>query len=196
MKKEYKEIISRFFPLEDGDLEAILKNVFIIELPIGTMLLSEGDIASKLFMVLDGCLRAFFVKESGSEITSQFFIEGQAVSSFESAMTGTPSRANIDAIEDSIVAVIQIKDLENMTSEFPSVKNQFAGYLMGRLMYYMNLHASFILDNPEKRYVKLVKDNPELVSRLPQQFIASYLGITPVSLSRIRKRIKKQINNG
>jgi CRP-like cAMP-binding protein len=73
-------------------------------------------------------------------------------------------------------------------------RDQFNKILVSRLLYYINQHASFILDNPEKRYKNLLQENPELVSRLPQQYIASYLGITPVSLSRIRARLKK-INN-
>ena len=63
---------------------------------------------------------------------------------------------------------------------------------MERLVYYMERCSSYILDNPEKRYLHLLEDNPELVDRLPKQYIASYLGITPVSLSRIRNRLKEK----
>ncbi len=151
-------------------------------MPSGTTLLSEGDIATKLFLVIHGCLRTYFIKETGIEITSQFFIEGQMVSSFESAMTGMPSRQYIDAIEDSTVGFIEITIFKKMISESGLGMNDFNRFLISRLIFYMNQHASFILDNPEKRYKKLLQDNPELVSRLPQKYIASYLGITPVSL--------------
>ena len=175
--------------------EKLLDKIIVKEMPSGTTLLSEGDIATKLFLVINGCLRTYFIKESGIEITSQFFIEGQMVSSFESAMTGAPSRQYIEAVEDSIIGFIQITKFKKIISESGPGMYHFNKYLILRLIFYMNHHASFILDNPEKRYKKLLQDNPELVSRLPQQYIASYLGITPVSLSRIRTRIRKQINN-
>ena len=191
MKKEYRDKISERFP----HFEKLLDKIIVKEMPSGTTLLSEGDIATKLFLVINGCLRTYFIKESGIEITSQFFIEGQMVASFESAMTGAPSRQYIEAVEDSIIGFIQITKFKKMISESGPGMYQFNKYLISRLIFYMNHHASFILDNPEKRYKKLLQDNPELVSRLPQQYIASYLGITPVSLSRIRTRIRKQINN-
>ena len=193
MKKEYKDKIGQMFSLPPGDegLERILSNGVIKEIPAKTILLSEGDIAAKLFIVVKGCLRTYFIKENGSEITSQFFIEGQMVMSFESATTGKPSRLYIDAIENSTIGFIHVKYLERLFRENSTARDHFNKFLMTRLIYYMNQEASFILDSPEKRYIKLIQDNPELVSRIPQQYIASYLGITPVSLSRIRTRIKK-----
>lgn len=80
----------------------------------GTILLAEGDIATKLFLVICGCLRTYFIKEDGKDITAQFFVEDQMVASFESAATGTQSRAYIEAIEDSIIAAIPLKTLEKI----------------------------------------------------------------------------------
>jgi len=191
VKKEYKDKLLERFP----HFEKLLNKIVVKKIPSGTTLLSEGDIATKLFLVIHGCLRTYFIKESGIEITSQFFIEGQMVSSFESAMTEKPSRQYIDAIEDSMVGFIDITIFKKMISESGLGMNDFNRFLISRLIFYMNQHASFILDNPEKRYKKLLQDNPELVSRLPQKYIASYLGITPVSLARIRTRLRKQINN-
>jgi CRP-like cAMP-binding protein len=195
MKKEYQDKISKFLPIDDDGLEKVLNNINIKEIPSGTILLSEGEISTKLFIVIKGCLRGYFIKENGVEITSQFFIENQMVASFESAMTRTPSRLNLDAIEDSTIGIINLRTLEKMFHKHSPAMDYFNKFLMTRLIYYMKQHASFILDNPEKRYKKLIQENPELVSRLPQQYIASYLGITPISLSRIRTRLKKQINN-
>jgi CRP-like cAMP-binding protein len=191
VKKEYKDKLLERFP----HFEKLLNKIIVKKIPSGTTLLSEGDIATKLFLVIHGCLRTYFIKESGIEITSQFFIEGQMVSSFESAMTEKPSRQYIDAIEDSTVGFIDITMFKKMISESGLGMNDFNRFLISRLIFYMNQHASFILDNPEKRYKKLLQDNPELVSRLPQKYIASYMGITPVSLVRIRTRLRKQINN-
>jgi len=113
------------------------------------------------------------------------------VASFESAMTGTPSNQYIEAIEGSVIASIRITALADVIRSHEAVRNYFNIFLMKRLIYYMNHYSSYILDNPEKRYTKLLEAQPELASRVPQQYIASYLGITPVSLSRIKSRLKK-----
>jgi CRP-like cAMP-binding protein len=197
MNKELIDKLAEFFPLplDKEGIDKISSIVTIKEIHSRNVLLNAGDIATQVFMVIKGCLRSYFIKENGIEITSQFFIEGQMVSSIESTITGTPSRSYIDAIEDSIIGIIQMKDFFNLAQDDNRAKDQFNRILLSKLLNYMNLHASFILDNPEKRYKKLLQNNPELVSRLPQQYIASYLGITPVSLSRIRNRLKKKLNN-
>lgn len=196
MKKEYIDKILKCFtvPLDKEDLDRILKLVLVKEVSAKTILLFEGDISTQLFLVLDGCLRTYYIKEDGAEITSQFFVEGQIATSFESAITGTPSRRYIDAIENSILGIVAMKNLETLMREYSPARDYYNKLLVARLTHFINQHASFILDNPEKRYKRLLQENTELVSRLPQQYIASYLGITPVSLSRIRARLKK-INN-
>jgi len=195
MKEDDRDRLSKLLPLEQEDFERFYGRVLFKEIPAGTILLSEGETATKIYLVVRGCLRGYFIKENGREITSQFFIENQMGSSFESVMTKKPSRMYIDAIEDSTIGIISFRELERLIAGTPSARDHFDKFLMTRLIFYMNQHASFILDSPEKRYRNLMRENPELVSRVPQQYIASYLGITPVSLSRIRARIKKKINN-
>jgi len=199
MMPEYRKQIFRRFPLDSENFEELMRAVSFREVAPGTILLAEGDVATKLFFVIRGCLRTYFIKEDGKDITAQFFVEDQLVASFESAATGTPSRAYIEAIEDSIIAAIPLKTLEKIRCRSAAMQEGFNRFLVNRLAYYMDHCASYILDNPEERYVKLLKDKPELVARLPKQYIASYLGITPVSLSRIRSRLKKKtsaaINN-
>lgn len=192
MNKEFKKRIQTMFPFDETHRAMILDAVSIKEAAAGAILLREGETASQLFFVIKGCLRTYFIKDTGVEITSQFFIENQMVTSFESAMTGIPSRQYIEAIEDTIVASIPVKRLKKIIKDHEQVRNYFTGYIMMRLALYMNQFASFILDNPEKRYQKFAQENPPLISRIPQQYIASYLGITPVSLSRIKNRLRKK----
>lgn len=197
MREESRNQIVKFLPIDEEGLDMLLHDAMIKAVRSGTILLFAGDVADSLFFVVKGCLRAYFIKENGIEKTAQFFLEGQMVASFESAMTGTPSKLYIDAIEDSEVGFIRMEKLKLLASKSKSIMERFNRFLVSRLIAYMNHHASFILDNPEERYKKLLKENPDLVSRLPLQHVASYLGITPVSLSRIRARLKKQkqINN-
>jgi CRP-like cAMP-binding protein len=194
MKRDYRDQLSRLFPLDDDDLQELLNAISFREIPSRTILLSEGEIATKLLIVINGCLRQYFIKEDGKEITFQFFTENQMVASFESATTGTPSRLYIEAIEDSIIGFISMKALKGIVGKGGSTMDGFNKFLMTRLVYYMNRCSSYILDNPERRYLRLVEESPDLVARLPKQYIASYLGVTPVSLSRIRSRLRKKIS--
>jgi len=193
LNQDYRKSIFRNFPLDGEIFEELMKAFSFKEIPPGTILLSEGEVSTKLFLVVRGCLRMNFIKEDGKDITAQFFIEDQIVASFESATTGMPSRAYIEAIEDSIIGSIPIKSIEKLISNSNTMKGIFTDVLVKRLAYYMGHCSSYILDKPEQRYLNLLKDHPELVARLPKQYIASYLGITPVSLSRIRSRLKKKI---
>lgn len=152
-----------------------------------TTLLSEGEISKKMFYVEKGCLRVWF-NSNGKEITFQFFSEGQMVSSFESFWTGQPSLYNIETIEDSIIHTIKRSDFQEVLDSYPSTKKDFENYIYKRLGNYVKLFLSRISDKPEQRYKELLKTNPEIIQRIPQHYIASYLGISAVSLSRIRNR--------
>lgn len=194
IKQDYIKQIFRHFPIDDENAGEFMKAVSFKKIASGTILLSEGEVATKLFFVVSGCLRIYFIKEDGKDITAQFFVEDQFVASFESAITEMPSRTYIEAIEDSIVGSIPLKSLEDILNKSTIMREKFSRFLLKRLAYYMERCSSYILDSPEKRYLNLLENSPELVARLPKQYIASYLGITPVSLSRIRTRLKRKID--
>ncbi len=191
MNYKYRDQIKKIFPVPDAVFNQLINHISLKEVPACTILLSAGDIATKLLIVLKGCLRQYYIKNNGADITAQFFIEGQMVASFESAFMKKPSRSFIETIEDSMIGGLDIEVMEKMKKTTSHSPEYFNHFLKSRLVYYMNQHASFILDTPEERYLKLLQESPDLVERLPKQYIASYLGITPVSLSRIRTRIKK-----
>lgn len=159
-----------------------------ISVPARTVLLKEGDVARKLYFVKEGCLRACF-NHHGREITFQFFLENEFVASIESFRTGQPSPISIKSIEPSTVIVLQKKGFDLLLKDFPEIKDLLLETALRRFAHYARLFLSYIRDTPKQRYAALLKDNPEIIRRIPQHFIASYLGITPVSLSRIRKRL-------
>jgi len=161
-----------------------------MEIPARTILLREGEISRKGYFIQKGCLRLWF-NNNGNEITFQFFFEGEAVSSVESFRSGKPSLFNIETIEASKVLVITKKNFDIMLNEIPGYKDYLQDILAQRLAHYSQLFLSRIRDNPRQRYLDLLKHYPHIVQRVPQQYIASYLGITPVSLSRIRNKIHR-----
>lgn len=156
----------------------------------GTVLLAEGEVARNTFMIEQGCLRVAFMHK-GRDITCQFFFEGEGVSSFESFQFGTPSLVRIEAVERSVLWTISRQNLDRLLREIPELQRVANDHVLRRMAYYMRQLLSFLRDTPAERYALLLKERPQVVQRVPQYLIASYLGITPVSLSRIRGRSRK-----
>ncbi|MBS1665588.1 MAG: Crp/Fnr family transcriptional regulator [Bacteroidetes bacterium] len=162
-----------------------------IEVPAKTVLLREGQISKKAFHIEKGCLRAW-INKGGKDITFQFFFEKETISSAESFRKNIPSFVTIESVEPCILHWISKSDLVkimNEAMEIPEIRASLIDGIFERHFNYTRQLVSFITQNPKERYLKLVKERPHIVLRVPQHYIASYLGITPVSLSRIRNSV-------
>ncbi len=157
------------------------------EIPAKTILLAEGKISKTMFFIEKGCLRTW-VNNEGKEITTQFFFEGDSVSSIESFRTNQPSLYSIQSLEPCILQTLSQKDFQAIIETSPDLKKEMEEHLFNRLLQAQQLFYSYLKNNPQKRYEELIKKHPEILQRVPQHYIASYLGITSVSLSRIRNR--------
>ncbi len=160
-----------------------------VEVPAKSVLLREGEVARYLYLVRKGCLRICF-NNDGKEITFQFFFEHQGVSSIESYLSGKPSLFSIESIEPSTLISIRRDHFDEMIRLYPELKDGLLQIALQRLINYANLFLSRIKDTPRMRYEALLREHPEILQRVPLHYIASYLGITPVSLSRIRNKSK------
>lgn len=158
------------------------------EFPARTVLLREGDISKNLYRIEKGCLRTWF-NNDGNDITTQFFFEGDSVSSLESFKMNQPSLFSIEAIEPCILQSISRKDLQFVMDSSPSIKLDIEEHLFKRLVYCQKLLLSHIKDSPQKRYEEILNQRPDIIMRIPQHYIASYLGITKVHLSRIKSKL-------
>ena len=152
-----------------------------------TTLLREGEISKYIYFVKRGALRMWFNKE-GKDITFQFFFEQSAVASIDSFFLQMPGAFQIEAIEESEILMIDKSQFDTMLHDHPEFKDEFIAFLVERFRNYRELFLSRIKDTPEERYRELLRTHPEVIRRVPQHYIASYLGITSVSLSRIRNR--------
>ncbi len=170
-------------------VESIIKQEGYIEseLPAKTLLLKEGEVSTQLHLIRNGCLRLWLNKE-GKDITAQFFFEGQVVSSIDSLICNEPSQFNLECIQPSVVVSINREDLMRYFNNNPDWRDESERFFYLRFKHYAQLFLSRIRDTPQERYEALVAEHPEIIKRIPQHYIASYLGITPVSLSRIRNR--------
>jgi CRP-like cAMP-binding protein len=151
------------------------------------VLLKNGEISQNAYFIKKGCLRQWFNKD-GKDITFQFFFEGQTVASIDSFLSNQPSIFAIESIEPTIVCSISKDNFKQLLRLFPQFKEGFQEILFQRFRNYSNLFLSRIKDTPAERYKDLINNHPEIIKRVPQHYIASYLGITPTSLSRIRNK--------
>ena len=167
-------------------IESKIKSEYL-SIPTKTILLEEGKVAEKLYIIREGCLRLFFYNE-GKDITFQFFFEGDIVSSFDSLYKRTPSLFYLESIESAELMVIRRADFFNLINNDLSFRQLYEEKLIDRFHVYQQLFLSRIKNTPQQRYEELLKEYPNIIQRIPQHYITSYLGITSVSLSRIRNR--------
>lgn len=164
-----------------------------IKVPAKTILLQEGDIANKLFLIEKGCVRVWH-NDDGKDITGQFFFENSSVASIESLKKDIPSPVSIETIEPCTIWWIEKRDLNKIIAEIkqePRLLDLFIDAVFERTFEYIKHVATFIRDTPEQRYLKLLKERPYVIQRIPQHYIASYLGISSVHLSRIKNKLAR-----
>ncbi|WP_256449994.1 Crp/Fnr family transcriptional regulator [Flavihumibacter rivuli] len=161
------------------------------QVPRKFMLVREGDIARELYFVNKGVLRLFYNKE-GEEVTGFLFSEGLFASSYESFLRRAPSIQSLETLEDADLLVLTSDALEKLYQDVPRINILTRKIAEQRFINAQLLLSSFIMETPEERYRKFAEQHPEILLRVPQHIIASYLGITPVSLSRIRARLSSK----
>ena len=151
--------------------------------------LQEGDVCRAIAFVSKGCLRSYSVDDAGAEHVVQFAVEDWWIADLQSYLSGQPSHLAIDALEESELLLLEKSKRDQLLSEVPKFEKFF------RLLYERNYVAvnervaCTLMASAEDRYLKFLGTFPQFTQRVPQKDIASYLGITPESLSRIRKEI-------
>lgn len=191
MKRKFIELISNFTILSKEEEELMLTSYPIKQIKKGESILEEGKKTKDTFLILEGCIRKHRTID-GIDKTSGFFTEGEAVAEFKSLTNNKPSLHSYTAVENSVIVIINSEKEEAFLKRFPRFEafNRIETEKM--LGEYQEQLSNFITQSPEERYNHLKNNKPELLQRVPQHQIASYLGVTPESLSRIRKRILKK----
>jgi CRP-like cAMP-binding protein len=158
-----------------------------IKLSKKEVIIDEGTISDSVYYVESGCIRSWF-NHNGKDVSVQFFLEGSFISSFESLMFDEPSPYTVESILPTTVYSVSKQTFKEHIANSSELKDAAFQMICQRLRHYQRLFLSRIKDTPQQRYQELIKTHPELIRRIPQHYIASYLGITSVSLSRIRCR--------
>ncbi|GEO68294.1 Crp/Fnr family transcriptional regulator [Levilactobacillus acidifarinae] len=160
--------------------------------PAQTTLLAAGDVATTLYLIVQGSLRMWRTTASGKDITFQFFFENQPVASFESFYLQQPSESAITTLEPTTLLTLSKTNFDVLRQAYPEFEVSLNRWLCERFMAYRRRVYTQLQATPTGRYQALVADNPEVLDRVPLHEIATYLGMTPVSLSRIRSRLGRE----
>jgi CRP-like cAMP-binding protein len=155
-------------------------------------LLQEGDVCKQHAFVVKGCLRQYKLDAKGEEHVVQFAIEDWWISDMYSFLTGEPATYNIDALEDSEVLLLDKISQEKLCNEVPKYERFLRLLLEKNFIAKERRIAASLSMSAEEQYLSLLRTYPDFFQRVPQNQIASYLGITPQSLSRIRKELAEK----
>lgn len=187
MFKSLFEYIDQIVPFTAKE-KAIIEDAFTVrQTPKKFKLAEEGKVARELFFIVKGLVRLYYTKD-GEEITGFIFREHLFAGSYDSFLRQAPSIQTLEAIEDCDLLVINYKGLNALYDAIPKMQILGRKVAEQRFINGQMILSSFILDSPEERYRKFEAQHGDLLLRVPHHIIASYLGMTPVSMSRIRKR--------
>jgi CRP-like cAMP-binding protein len=152
------------------------------------LLVTEGEVGKYMNFVVSGCLRIYFNREDGQEATRHFAFENQFATGLASFITESPSFENIQVMEDSEILRISRKDFYYLLNIIPSWEKFYRFYLENAYINNLQIFQREITKDAELRYKELLDRNPEVVRRLSNKVVASYLNMSPETLSRMKSR--------
>ena len=183
--------VGQFINLNEEEKQAIVESIQPKSFKKGDYLLKEGQIPTVCYFILKGCVRQFYLKD-GEERTTNFYLEGDAVDPLNPINQNAPSKYYLQCIEDCVLSIGGSNVEDEMFKNFPKFEMVCRVATETKLAKTTEQLSNFIISSPEERYLNLIENRPELLNRVPQYQLASYLGMKPESLSRIRKRILKK----
>lgn len=184
--------LAKYIQLSEEEKNIIIELAFFTSFKKGTILLKEGQLSKDSYFVVKGCVRCYYIVD-GEEKTTAFYSEGESFTP-PCVLANKPSDYYISCLEDSVLSAGDAEPDEELFKKFPKLEK------LCRILS-EDLHSksqiafdNFKISSPEKRYLHLLETRPDLVQRIPQYYLASYLGITPQSLSRMRNRLIKKVS--
>ena len=192
MKTKFVNYFSRISPLTEEESKFLGDAMIATTFKKGTLLLEEGKQSIDTYFILEGCIREY-VMNDGEEQTTNFFTEEQWVISLNNFTPENKTVHNLVCVEDTIVVIGNEKMGQEMFKKFPRFETISRAIVEADFAMQKKALTSFLTDSSEQRYQKLLESRPDLFQRIPQYQIASYIGVKPESLSRIRKRVLENL---
>ena len=186
-----RKLISGILPIKEEYLDVFFSKFKTVSYKKGDYFVKEGQISRYIGFIVKGCLMCVY-NNDGKEFIDEFSLDNEFISAYASFITGTPADKDIICLEDSELLILSYSNLQELYEIDPVFER--TGRLMAEMLF-MNWQQrvkSLLLDNAETRYLKLTENRPDLIQRVPQYHIAQYLGVSPETLSRIRKNTSLQ----
>lgn len=178
--------------ITDGEFEKVRQVSTVKNLRKRQYLLQEGDVWQHYAFVCQGCLHTYHVDDKGTEHIMRFSIENWWPGERESLIANTPSRYNIDALEDSTLIMIRKDDFDQLCHNIPAFNNMVMTLINRSYIAAENRVKEALSYTTEERYQLFMEKFPDVFNRVPLHMIASYLGVSPERLSRIRSQFHKK----
>lgn len=187
MDEALRNQVEKIVSINDAEWEAFQRMLKPKQLKKHELLLEQGQVCRHMAFIVKGYVRFYFLV-GGEEVTKEFSFENNFCGSYASFISGKPSRFNVKAMEDLSILIFDRPHLLELIDQYP-VWGKFLLFSVENLFVRKeNREASFLLDSPEEKYEKLLHEHKEILQRVPLKYIASYLGITAETLSRVRAK--------
>jgi len=187
LDSEHEDLLRSFSQKERDAIEAMRS---VRSFPKGTIILSANDYITHSFYVIKGCVRQYRLID-GIDKTSQFYTENQTVHLPPTDDKAMRSKFSLECLEHSEINVVSLAAEKAFSKQFPRFERMCRISSEKNLIELQDFFANYMSSSPQERYLHLLKTRPDLLTRVPQYHLATYLGVTPESLSRIRKRVAK-----
>ena len=185
---EYLKDIDQFLALEDSHISILNELSKTEEYPKNTVIIEQGDIARNLIFLKSGIAASIYIKHN-KKFIRDFYFEPHIFTEQQSFIKKVPAKFSVVSVSNITCRLISFEDLETLYDQIPNLKDIAYDMLLNGFINISDRLESLLTLTPEQRYLKLLNENPKLLHEIPLKMIASYLGVTDVGLSRIRKRI-------
>ncbi len=188
MTPELKEFIGKYIQLDAVELGEVAGKFRKKTVRKNEYLLQEGQVCRDIVFVQEGCLRLYYISEE-IETSVWFSFQNSSAIEISSFISGQPSSYFLQAIEDSEIMVLPKAELNKLYLQHPKMQEMMKNFLEDVVLNLINRFTSLQRDTAEKRYIDLLS-KPAYLQKIPQKYLASFIGVTPTSLSRIRRKIR------
>ncbi|MFT4668421.1 MAG: CRP-like cAMP-binding protein [Gammaproteobacteria bacterium] len=188
------ENIKIYAPLTEQEVELLRNTVDKKIYNKNDLVFSEGNISDEIYFVTKGCVRLYY-NVDGTDKTAFFYTEGQFICAGESFTFNVPASENYQAVEETEIYIFTKSKIEVLLKEVPKFEIIARIATENELITCQRVIASFVTKSAEERYIDLLNTQRELFQRVPQQYIASFLGVSPETLSRIKTRVFKKMSS-
>jgi CRP-like cAMP-binding protein len=188
MYEDFKTYLERHIVISEAEWCTIKSRLYVGKSPKGAILLRMNQVSQNVYFLIEGCMRTFYVQENGNEATRLILCEGETMAPLASFISQKPSEEALQTLENCKYLRMSRQDFYELLEFIPSWETYYRMRLEAAQILSAWRMESFLSMNAKQRYAQLLQTKPEMIQRLPNHIIASYLGITQESLSRIKAK--------